>query len=326
MRTFLAIVCLFTLTGCSMIPKPKWPEWAAFGKKGDVTNNSGTVAEAAAGKQSVDRMAEIAAREAETRKYLEQKYAKFRQELQAAYDARTKIDDANFDKIGDINYGIFAATEPLAKTDNRILIANLKAQENMARLMPVAEKRKDEIKAEIDAQSKLKPEEIEKVYAPRIKEGQDASAAYAKADALVKQKEAEKTKIRSEDAEVLAKAAAEHQAEVEKLKKEADDAIAVAKEKQRQEMIGWIVKGLLGVGLVVLILGLLMKAPAMIVSGIFCLGLAYVAATVPMWVVAVVMGLVVLAMVLLDHKTGKPHFMKKAAQPAPQPPAVPPSV
>ena len=33
-----------------MIPKPKWPEWAAFGKKGEVTNNSGTVAEAAAGK------------------------------------------------------------------------------------------------------------------------------------------------------------------------------------------------------------------------------------------------------------------------------------
>ena len=60
-----------------MIPKPKWPEWAAFGKKDGVTNNSGTVAEAAAGKQSVDRMAEIAAREAETRKYLEQKYAKF---------------------------------------------------------------------------------------------------------------------------------------------------------------------------------------------------------------------------------------------------------
>ena len=46
-----------------------------------------------------------------------------------------------------------------------------------------------------------------------------------------------------------------------------------------------------------------------------------------MWVVAVVMGLVVLAMVLLDHKTGKPKFLANKSNPVPisPPPSVPPT-
>ena len=320
MRTLFVIIIAMTLSGCSIIPNAKWPEWAAFGKKENVSNNSGTVAEAASGQQAVDRMAEIARRQEETRQALEVKYAKFRQELQAVYDLRSKVDDDNFDQISDINMGIFLAIEPLVTTNPRLLIASLKAQENIARLMPIAENRKDAIKAEIAAEEKLKPEQIQAKYEPRIKAGEAAAEAYNKADAAVKAKELEKTKIRNEADQFLAKAKAEHESEIAQMKKEVDDAVAVAKEKQRQEMIGWIVKGLLGVGLVVLVIGLLMKAPTMIVSGVFCLGLAYVAATVPMWILASIMGLVVLAMVLLDHKTGRPHFMKKDATVVPPPP------
>jgi hypothetical protein len=320
----LAVLTLF-LSGCSIIPKPKWPAWASFGNKDTVTNNSGTVAEAASGQQAVDRMAEIARRQEETRLALEAKYAKFRQELQAAYDLRTKVDNENFDAISDINQGIYLALEPITSTNTRVLIASLKAQENIARLMPITEKRKDEIKVELAAQEKMKTEEIQKIYDARIKAGEAKNDEYNKADAAVKAKEAEKAKIRTEADQILAKAKAEHEAEVARMKKEADDAVAIAKEKQRQEMIGWIVKGLLGVGIVVLIIGLLMKAPTMIISGIFCLGLAYVAATVAMWIIASIMGLVVLAMVLLDHKTGKPHFMKKTeVQPIAPPPSVTP--
>ena len=105
--------------------------------------------------------------------------------------------------------------------------------------------------------------------------------------------------------------------------KEARDAVEIAKEKQRLEMVGWIVKSLLAVGILLLLVGFLMKSPTFIVSGIAMLGLSYVAATIPFWVVATVMGLGVLAMVLLDPK-GRPHFAKKKAEaPISAPPPTP---
>jgi hypothetical protein len=70
-------------------------------------------------------------------------------------------------------------------------------------------------------------------------------------------------------------------------------------------MVGWIVKALLGVGIVILVIGFLMKSPTFIVSGITMLGLAYVAATIPFWVVATIMGIFVIVMVMMDPKTGK---------------------
>ena len=132
----------------------------------------------------------------------------------------------------------------------------------------------------------------------------------------VKQKEIEKTKLRDQQAELITKMKAAQDAEREQLRKEAADAVAVAKEKQRLEMVGWIVKSLLGVGIAILLLGFLLKSPMFIVSGIACLGLAYVAATIPFWVVATIMGIFVLVMVLMDPKTGKiSAFSKKAPPP-----------
>ena len=186
----------------------------------------------------------------------------------------------------------------------------------MARLMPVSESKKKEIIADIELDRKKVEVEIVKRYEERIKAGEVTAAAYAKADALVKQKEIEKTKLRDQQAELITKMKAAQDAEREQLRKEAADAVAVAKEKQRLEMIGWIVKSLLGVGIAILLLGFLLKSPMFIVSGIACLGLAYVAATIPFWVVATIMGIFVLVMVLMDPKTGKISAFSKKAPPS----------
>jgi hypothetical protein len=267
-------------------------------------------------------MAEISKRNEEARKAMEVEYAKFREQLTAAYANREKLDNENFDRISEINYGIFKATEDVTKLDARVLIANLKSKENMARLMPIGEAKKKEIIAELEDDRKKLEAEIVKKYEVRIKEGEAAAAAYEEADKQVKLKEAEKGKLRDQQATILEKLRADQEAEREKLRKEAADAVAIAKEKQRLEMVGWIVKALLGVGIVILVIGFLMKSPTFIVSGIAMLGLAYVAATIPFWVVATIMGIFVIVMVMMDPKTGKISLPgKKKAESITTPPA-----
>ncbi len=288
-------------------------------KTGD---SAGTVAAATATSAAVDRMAEINRRNEETRAAMELEYAKFREQLTAAYNNREKLDNDNFDRISEINYGIFKATEELVSVDTRVLIANLKSKENMARLMPITEAMKKTIIAEIEADRKKLEVDIVKKYEARVKEGEAAAAAFEAADKLVKEKEAEKAKLRDQQSELLAKLKASQDAERAKLQKEAADAVAVAKEKQRLEMVGWIVKALLGVGIVILVIGFLMKSPTFIVSGIAMLGLAYVAATIPFWVVASIMGVFVIVMVMMDPKTGKISMLgKKKEEPVTAPPS-----
>ena len=317
---FVIIFCLsLTLTGCSMLGGFKFPSL----KSNKTEDSAGTVAAATATSAAVDRMAEINKRNEETRAAMELEYAKFREQLAAAYSKREKLDNDNFDRISEINYGIFKATEELTSVDTRILIANLKSKENMARLMPVTEAMKKTIIAEIEADRKKVEVDIVKKYEARVKEGEAAAAAYEAADKLVKEKEAEKAKLKDQQAELLAKLKASQDAEREKLQKEAADAVAVAKEKQRLEMVGWIVKALLGVGIVILVIGFLMKSPTFIVSGIAMLGLAYVAATIPFWVVASIMGVFVIVMVMMDPKTGKISMPgKKKEEPVTAPPSV----
>jgi hypothetical protein len=318
MRFVVSLLFVMSLTGCTMLGGLKMPSLGG-GKTGD---SAGSVAAAQNTAEAVDRMAEISKRNEEARKAMEVEYAKFREQLTAAYANREKLDNENFDRISEINYGIFKATEDVTKLDARVLIANLKSKENMARLMPIGEAKKKEIIAELEDDRKKLEAEIVKKYEVRIKEGEAAAAAYEEADKQVKLKEAEKGKLRDQQATILEKLRADQEAEREKLRKEAADAVAIAKEKQRLEMVGWIVKALLGVGIVILVIGFLMKSPTFIVSGIAMLGLAYVAATIPFWVVATIMGIFVIVMVMMDPKTGKISLPgKKKAESITTPPA-----
>jgi hypothetical protein len=317
MRILTLLLCSFLLFGCTSIGGFKLPSFSNNTKN----DSTGTVAGAKATSAAVDRMSEIDRRNEETRKTLELEYDRFRKELSAAYEARTQVDDENFDRISEINFGIFKATEEITDLDYRVLIANLKSQENMARLMPISESKKKEIIAEIETDRKKAEDGIINGYKDRIKAGEAAAAAYAKADALVKQKELEKIKLRDQQAELITKMLEAQEVERERLRKEAADAVLVAKEKQRLEMVGWIVKALLAVGMIILVIGFLLKSTTFIISGIAMLGLAYVAATIPFWVVAVIMGTFVIVMVIVDPKTGKIEMpWKKKAESITTPP------
>lgn len=310
MKQLVAVLMVILLTGCQML---KMPKFGSFGSdKADDT--TATVAGAKASADAVDRMAEISKRQEEERKALEEKYAKFREDLQKAYNEREKVDNENFDRISEINYGIYVATNDITDLDPRVHIANLKSQENMTRLMPISEEKKKEIKSEVEADRVKKKDELEKKYEDAIKKGTEAALAYEKADAMVKKKEEEKAQLRKEQAQVLAKVRAEQEAEKAKLKKEAEDAVAIAKEKQRLEMVGWIVKALGGIGILLLIIGLLMKSVTFIVSGLLCLGLAYVAATIPFWIIAVFMGILIVGMIVVDPKSGKVSLFNKKTE------------
>jgi hypothetical protein len=76
------------------------------------------------------------------------------------------------------------------------------------------------------------------------------------------------------------------------------------------EMLRWIVKALGIVGILQLVGGLLLKSPTFIIAGIFTIGMAYIAVMVPFWIVAVSMGVIILAMVIVNPKTGKCDIFK----------------
>lgn len=299
MRTVALLLFLSTLplTGCTMWPKIGWPKWGS----GKPTTPTGASLTASA----VDRMAEIQAREVKLRAELEEKRKKSLEGLEAAIAAKEKADNENFDKISELNFGIYAATESIVDLDPRILIANLKAQANMARLMPIPLDLQAQIRAEIESERVMERSKIEERYKAEIKRSHEAIMVYEDAVKKLQSTNDAHAKLVKEQDRILADVRLEAERQAERLRKESEDAIKLAKEAQRAEMLGWIVKALLGVGILVLVPGFLMKSPTMIVSGIGMLALAYLAATIPFWVVASLMGLFILVMIFVDPKTGK---------------------
>ena len=316
MRAALIVLgCSMFLTGCQFL-SGIGSKFSGLGGSKD----SGTVAGASATAGAVDRMSEIAKREAAARKELEARYEKFRQELSVAYANREKVDTENFIKLSEINYGITAATDEIVGLDRRVLIANLKSKEAAKMLMPVPESKKDQIQAEIELDRQKSEEDLKKKYDELLKKAEQSAKRYEEADKLVKKKEEEKAKLRIDQAETLKRILAEQAAEREKMLKESKDAVEIAKETQRLEMVAMIVRALLVVGIILMVLGFLLKSPIFIISGMVMLGLSYVAATIPFWVVSSIMGLFIVVMIIVNPRNGKIDLFKKIDPPAPPSP------
>ena len=78
--------------------------------------------------------------------------------------------------------------------------------------------------------------------------------------------------------------------EVDRVRAEAVDQVRLLKEAQQQELMVWLVRLLGGIGILFVILGVLLKSFNMIFSGITFLGLAYMATTIPMWIIGAIAG------------------------------------
>ena len=308
---YLSLICLL-LTGCSVISGLKMPEaWKSLGKTPDKAIAAGTTTNAA-----MVQVADADKKLQDAKLKIEQEYEKFRQDLELTYKKREEIDIKNFDEISKVNYGIYYVTNNEKKdTDIDFLIAHLRAKENMARLDQLPEEVRMQIRSEVDTDKRKTMEALLKKYEEKVKEGLLVATAYEEATKLIQLKEDEKRKLREENKITLQRLEAEKSAEIERIRKETEAKIASAKEEQRMEMLRWIIKALSIVGILQLVGGLLLKSPTFIIAGIFTLGIAYVTVMIPFWVVALSMGVIILAMVIINPKTGKCDILKKSALP-----------
>ena len=312
MQVYALLFVLIFLSGCSMIPGLKMPEaWKSLGSTPDKA-----IAGGQATNEALGQIADSDKKLQEAKLKMEQEYEEFRKELAEAYNKREQVDFANFAEISKVNYGIYYVTDNNKKdTDLDFLIAHLRAKENMARLDQLPEDIRLNIRAEVDSDRKKAVEELLKKYEEKVREGLLAAAAYESATRLIEEKEEEKRKLREENKVTIQRLEAARQAEIERIQKETEAKIASAKEEQRMEMLRWIVKALAIVGILQVVGGLLLKSPTFIIAGIFTLGMAYIAVMVPFWVVAVSMGVIILAMVIVNPKTGKCDILKRGTPP-----------
>lgn len=306
-----------------MVPGLKMPDsWK------NLTGGSSSASVAAAKKDSenVKQLSEADKKVEEARKKMEQEYETFRKELADAYKKREEIDNKNFNEISKINYGILYATENKKETDIDVAIAHFRAKENMFRLDPLPVTIQDQIKQEVENDRKRTYGDLLKKYDKLFEEAKAAAEAYNKATELIRQKEEEKAKIRAENKAAIDKLNADKNAEIERLKKEAADKVELAKEAQRQEYIGYMVKALVGVGIIFLIIAGLMKSINLGIISISSFALAYTIATAPVWVIGTVVGLTVLSMVGVtiysktkDNKQATPLPVPAVVEAAPAP-------
>lgn len=312
-------ILLFPLlfVGCNLVPGLKMPE--AWKSLGSGSSSAGAVASANRDKSGVNQLSEAEKKVEEARKKMEQEYEEFRKGLADAYKKREEIDNANFKKISETNYGIVYATEAKKDTDIDIAIAHFRAKENMYRLDPLPVTLQDQIKREVDADRKKSSTELLKKYDKLFEESKAAAEAYNKATELIKQKEEEKNKIRAENKTAIDKLTADKNAEIERLKKEADDKLALAREAQKQEYIGYMIKALVGVGILFLIAAGLLKSINIGIVSISSFALAYTIATAPTWVIGTVVGITVLSMVGVSIYTKSKEKKQTTPEPVPVP-------
>jgi len=310
-KYFVIVLASLLFAGCLGLPKFNTP-------KVDTTTSAAVVIKAEDSKKQVDAAAEANAKVEAARKEMELQYAKFRDGLQKAYDDREKLDDANFAKIGELNYGIYIVTQEKKKQDINTLIAHLRSKEIMNRTDKTTPEQKTAIAKEVDDEKTKTIDQLYLKYNAQVELAISQKSQLDNAEALIAQKEKEKQQLREAQQVTINKIQAEKDAELARLKKEADDQLAIAKANQKAEMVGLIVKALLGVGILFLVLAVLLKNITMGIGCIASLGLAYAAATIPMWVVGATLGGVIVIFVLVEIFKKKP-----TQQSSPTPPAAP---
>jgi len=309
----VTLICL-CFVACSIVPSV--PSFSSTGKIPDdnIAKNAIAVVKAEDTKKQVDQMAEANKKVEQARQEMEAKYAAFRNDLQKAYDDLKAKDDANFAEIGKLNFGVYMVTQEKKKQDMNTLVAHLRAKEIMNRTDKLTPEQKAAITADINKEKALTIDQLYTKYNGAVELAIVQKQALDNAQTLIDQKEKEKAAIREAEKVTLEKLQAEKNAELDKIKKEASDQIALAKAAQKAEMVGLIFKALLGVGILFLILAIILKSISMGLGAIASLGLAYVAATVEMWVVGASLGGIILIAIAIELLRAK----KKSAKVAPR--------
>ena len=294
MKKFVILfIALLLLTGCPSIPKiigfgkkPEKSEQAA--KEPDV--NVSTVVAAQAAKEAMEKTKAAEKKAADDRKNMEAEYDKLKADTQKVYEELKKKDQLNFDHIGELNYGIYFVTQEKKKIDINTTIAHLRSKEIMMRTDKLNDAEKAEIQKEV-ADEKLKTiDQLYIKYKQTIDLAVNQKAQLDDAEATIIQKEKEKSQLKEANRIAIEKIEAEKKIEVDRIRADAIDQVRLLKEAQQQELMIWLVRLLGGIGILFVIVGVLLKSFNMIFSGITFLGLAYMATTVPMWIIGAISG------------------------------------
>lgn len=291
------------LSGCGMVPSmPKLPSFgskktepAKQEEKVPEVNVAAMVASQAA--QEAMEKADAAEQKAiEDKKKMEEEYAKLKAEMAKAYEDLKKKDQDNFDKIAELNYGVYHVTQEKKKTDINTTIAHLRSKEIMMRTDKLTDAEKAEIQKEVADEKQKTVDQLYIKYKATIDLAVNQKAALDEADALIQQKEKEKAQLKEANRLALEKVEAEKKAEIERVRAEAADQVRLLKEAQKQQIVQWTIYSMGGLGILFIILGVLLKSFNFIGSGVVFLGLAYAAASVPTWIIASVAGGAILVM------------------------------
>ena len=320
MKKLVTLLLIATLlSGCGMVPSmPKMP---SFGKKTEAAApvqkepevNVAAVVAAQAAKEAMEKAAAVEAKAAEDKKKMEEDYAKLKADTQKAYEDLKKKDQDNFDKIGELNYGIYFVTQEKKKTDINTTIAHLRSKEVMMRTDKLTDAEKAEIQKEVADEKQKTVDQLYIKYKATIDLAVTQKSQLDDAEALIVQKEKEKAQLKEANRLAIEKIEAEKKAEVERVRAEAADQVRLLKEAQQQELMVWLVRLLGGIGILFVILGILFKSFNMIFSGITFLGLAYMATSIPMWIIGAIAGVSIVLMGVIQvlvKKKKKPSEAK----------------
>jgi hypothetical protein len=313
MKKLATLLMVTLMAGCSMVPSmPKLPSFGS--KKAEPTKqeqpkepevNVAAVVAAQAAKEAMEKAAAAEQKAAEDKKKMEEEYAKLKEEARKAYEDLKKKDQDNFDKIAELNYGVYFVTQKNKKTDINTTIAHLRSKEIMMRTDKLTDAEKAELQKEVEDERQKTVDQLYIKYKQTIDLAVNQKAQLDDAEALIVQKEKEKAQLKEANRLAIEKLEAEKKAEVERVRAEAADQVRLLKEAQQQELMVWLVRLLGGIGIIFIILGVLFKSFNMIFSGITFLGLAYMATSIPMWIIGAIAGGSILLMGVIQF------FVKK---------------
>lgn len=297
MKKLATLLMFVFLSGCNLVPTiPKMPSFGS--KKVESTNQAEKLPEvnvaasvaAQAAKEAMEKAEAAEKKAAEDKKNMEAEYAKLKADTQKAYNDLREKDLENFAKISELNYGVYFVTQEKKKIDINTTIAHLRSKEIMMRTDKLNDAEKAEIQKEVADEKQKTVDQLYIKYKQTIDLAVNQKAQLDDAEALIVQKEKEKSQLKEANRIAIEKIEAEKKVEVERIRADAADQVRLLKEAQQQELMVWLVRLLGGIGILFVILGVLFKSFSMIFSGITFLGLAYMATTIPMWIIGAIAG------------------------------------
>lgn len=305
MKKLATLLMFVFLSGCNLVPSI--PNIGSFGsKKPESTrqeekSSEVSVAASVAAQAAKDAMEKAAAAEqkaVEDRKQMEAEYAKLKIETHRAYEELKKKDQDNFDKIAELNYGIYFVTQEKKKVDINTTIAHLRSKEVMIRTDKLTDAEKTEIQKEVADEKQKTVDQLYIKYKATIDLAVNQKAQLDDAEALIVQKEKEKSQLREANRIAIEKIEAEKNAEVDRIRTEAADQVRLLKEAQKQQILQWSIYALGGFGIIFIVLGVLIRSITFLISGVTFIGLAYLAASIPPWALAASAGVSILCMII----------------------------